>query len=41
MHTREGKRRGEGKKHSLQTMLFGEYNVGPGKKPQQHQEQQT
>ena len=27
--------RGEGgKKHSHQTMLLGEYNVGPGKKPQ-------
>ena len=38
----ENKGRGEGKeKHSLQTMLLGEYNVGPGKKPQQHQEQQT
>ena len=34
--------RGEGKKHTASRLRsLKEYNVEPGKKPQQHQEQQT
>jgi len=34
-----GGQKERGKKHSHQTMLLGEYNVGPGKKTSAHQEQ--